>query len=245
MALPVFVGAGAGVERLTAGSLTASKTGCTAGNLLVLHMSVGGVTGDWSGWSTAVNISALDGTASSLSALLSGGSFQIYVGRVTSNGTCSANVAVGASGEDIVARVYEFSGEATGTTVATVFENAGGLTDNASGTGTSVGDAITVTNAGDRLAINLVSLDTAQAIAHFTGASGGTWAEAETEYIGTTLTLQLQKADMTSAGTIDGGSVTVGSSTPWLTIGTAIIHESGGGGGGSAGGARMLTTGVG
>ena len=35
MAIPVFVGAGTGLEILVAGTQTVSKTGCTAGNFVM------------------------------------------------------------------------------------------------------------------------------------------------------------------------------------------------------------------
>ena len=222
MAEPVFVGAGTGTERLTAGSFTVSKTGCTAGNLLLLHMHVKGVTADWTGWNTASNIENLSGTASSTTNLRGGSEFQINVGRCTANGTCSANLSVGASGEDIAARIYEFSGEFNGTTLASVFENGVGTSDTASGSSTSFQDGPVTTNGPERLALNIGALETAQAVGAFTGETGGDWTEAVAEYVGTTITLQLQTASMPAAYTIDGGSVTV-TTTPWLSIATAII----------------------
>lgn len=223
MPVPSFVGAGAGVERLTTGSATASKTGCTAGNLIVCHLHVKGATGDWSGWSNAVNIEDLAGVDNALMTLRGGGEFQIVVGRVMADGTCSADFGAGASGEDVIGRIYEFSGEAFSGTVAGVFENGAGTSDTASATGTDVGDAPVITNGIDRLACNFAVLESAQAIGAFTGETGGDWTEAVAEYVGTSMTIQLQTAAMASAGTLDGGAVTVGASTVWLSISTAII----------------------
>lgn len=228
MSVPLFVGAGAGAERLTAGSFTVSKTGCTAGNLMVLHMYVLGTTADWGG-SGPTNIEALDGTDDESTTLRSGGEFLIACGRVMTSGTCDWGVTVGASGEDIAARLYEFSGAASGSAIGNVFQNVGGLsdlTDALADTGTVVGDAPVVTNGSDRLALAFVALDSAQAIGPFTGETGGDWTEAVAEYVGSTLTLQLQIASMPSPATIDNGSVTVGSSTPWLTITSAIIPST-------------------
>lgn len=221
LSVPGYVGAGSGVERLTTGSATASKTGCTAGDLLVFHLAVNGDTDDWSGWNSLVNCAALDGSTSNLTALYGDNGCQIHVGRVIADGTCSANFSVGASGEDIAARVYEFSGEFTGTTLASVFENGTGQWEGASGTSTSVQDSFVTTNGAARLAVYFVWLRSAQATSDFTGETGGNLTEAA-EYIGTTLTLQLQTAEMLSAGTIDGGSYAV-ASTAWAVIGTAII----------------------
>lgn len=241
MAAPAFVGAGSGAERLTTGSATASKTGCTAGNLLICHLHVKGLTGDWSGWNSAVNIQSLDGVTSSTTNLRGGTEFQINVGRVTTDGTCSANFGSGASGEDVAARIYEFSGAATGSTLASVFENGAGLTDAAGGTGTSFQDGPVVTNGTDRLALNIGALETAQAVGSFTGESGGDWTETVAEYMGTTITLQMQSATLASPGSLDGGSFAV-SSTVWLSITTALIPPAPAGPGGQA---SMMLLGVG
>lgn len=217
-----FVGAGTGAERLTTGSFTVSKT-CTAGNLVVFDMRVLGTTGDWGGWGTIVNAENLAGTDNAVDFLMGSVNRQIAVARCLSNGTVSGNLAVGASGEDIAGRLYEFSGVTLATTLATVLENAAGTNTEAAGTGTLISDADVTTNGVDRLALNLVALDSAQATVSFTGETGGDWTEPGSEYVGTTITLQLQTAAIASAGTIDGGTYSVGSSTAWSSIGTALI----------------------
>jgi hypothetical protein len=55
--------------------------------------------------------------------------------------------------------------------------------------------------------------------------SGGTWVEAVAEYAtatGTDGCIQLQTADMASAGTINGGTYTMLASDGWGVIGFAI-----------------------
>jgi hypothetical protein len=225
VAVPVFVGAGSGAAILT-GSGTVSKTSCTAGNLIIVHFIVRGTTYDWSAFSNETNIEALDGTPNTLENIRNSEEGGHFIGRVTANGTCSADATVGASGEDIFLRMYEFSGAATGTTVATVLENDTGVWDGSSATGTTVGDAIVTTNGGDRLALNFVQISSNLATTDFTGETGGDWTEAVAEYqdaTGATATLQLQTASMVSSGTIEGGSYTIGSSVLWTSVGTAII----------------------
>lgn len=237
MAVPVFVQASAGTAILT-GTGTVSLTGCVAGNLLVAAIFERGLNGDFSGPSSVTNInnlagsSGIDGVASNRGVGSGAGVSQgfIYAGRVAANGTCSFQLTVGASGNDLFIVLYEISGVATGTTAASVFENAGGQFSGEANTNTTVVDCAVVTNAADRLALNFVWIVSNQAIAAFTGQSGGTWSEAVAEFTsasGATATMQLQKAAMASAGTIDGGTATI-TSAAWGCVGTAIIGAAGG-----------------
>lgn len=226
MALPSFVGAGAGAEGLIAGAFTVSKTGCIAGNIVMAAMYVNGVTADWGGWGSIVNIKRLDGVVNSTTGIVNNTDTQIRIGRVMVDGTVSGNLTVGASGEDIVGRIYEFQDVTiTATTLATVIENGVLQWDDLFGTSATVADLGVTTNAADRLALNFVHLRSAQAIANFTGETGGDWTEVVAEYVGTTLTLQLQTATMASKGVIDGGTATI-TSSDWHTYGTALIPES-------------------
>jgi hypothetical protein len=229
--VPAFVGAGAGTL-VTTGTGTVSKTDCKAGNLLLLHVLERGTPADGSR-SNRVNITNLAGTTNAdtpvTSALAVGGGASsrqaLYAARVTADGTCSWDWTVGASGNDLLLRIYEFSDEALGTTYLTVLENdAVGDPPRTSTTGTSttVADAIVTTNGVGRLALNFVCLESNQAIGAFSGATGGTWAEAVEEYATASGTIQLQIANMASAGVIDGGTLTV-TSTPWGVMGTSII----------------------
>ena len=225
---PVFVGAGTGAEGLIAGSFTVSKTGCTAGNLVAFDMQVNGSTGDWGGFTNRVNVQDLAGVAGQLEFETNSAEHQLAWGVVTADGTVSADLTVGASGEDIAARIYEFDGGFDGRTlpqplanVASILENGSGVDDSASATSTSVGDVGVTTRGPNRLALNFVGIKAATAIAPFQGQSGGSWIEAIAEYVGTTLTLQLQMATMPDKGTIDGGTATI-TSAAWQTIGTAL-----------------------
>ncbi len=231
MAVPVFVGAGTGAA-VTTGTGTVSKATCTAGNLLLMHMVVRGATQDWSD-GNGVNIQKQDGTTSSYSQVAANAGVgtasrhNLFIGRVTANGTCSFDVIVGASGEDIFARMYEFSGVLTGgnTGTGTVENGPSDLYFNASDVAvTSIPDRAVQTLGADRLALQFVGISTNQNIPVFTGMTGGTWAEAAEFDSGTgaLASLQLQTADMPSTATIDGGACTV-TTTDYGIFATALI----------------------
>ncbi len=235
-----YVGAGTGAEQLVTGTMTVSKTGCTAGNLIMIQTARAGETADGT-FGSRVNIEALDGIDLDTDHLRNAGSRQVTVGRVMANGTVSVNIGVGASGEDAVCRLYEFSGASLGTTQATVFEHgAGTFSETGVTTSTTVADAGVTTNGVDRLALQFVCLRTAQNVPNFTGETGGDWTELA-EYIGSTMTLQVQSATMASAGTIDGGTAAIASSY-WAVIGTAIIPAAVAP---TTAGRRMMTLGAG
>src|SRR5262249_43331275 len=119
----------------------------------------------------------------------------IYAGRPAANGTCSVDMTVGASGNDLFMRLYEFSGASVGTTAGTVLEPAVGAAVAEANTNTTVLDASVTTTARNRLALQLVGLASNQALGNFTGETGGDWTEAVAEFSsasGATATLQLQ-----------------------------------------------------
>ncbi len=232
MAVPTFVGAGTGVAVLT-GNGSASKTSCTADNLIIVHLVCRG--NDYGFPFSITNIKSLDGTATSIGQITvdrtlgTGNVHSLYIGRAMSDGTCTAAAAAGAGSEDVFFRVYEFSGVYPGTdnTGVGTIENSATTFASAAGTSTSVLDTGVVTSDVQRLALQFVGLASNQAIGDFTGETGGDWAEIA-EYqdaTGSTATLQLQSASMAAAGTIDGGAVTV-SSVGWGVIGLALIPAS-------------------
>ena len=234
MAIPAFVQAGTGVA-ITAGTSSVSLSGA-AGNLLLVHFLIGGTTEDYS-IGTVTNISKLDGTASDMDFVGTNrvvgnpgaARHTLLVGRATAGGTCSVDLTVGASGEDIFARMYEFSGEAAGTTVATVLENDTLTVQSDQSTDTGPNDFPgVITNGADRLALDFIAVNLNVAMASYTGETGGDWTEAVAEFssaVGTTGTLQLQTASMPTAGTIIGGSQTI-TSAAWGVMGTALIPAS-------------------
>lgn len=77
----------------------------------------------------------------------------------------------------------------------------------------------------DRLALQLVAANDDVTIDATTGMTGGTWAEAVAEYSsasGTDGMIQLQTANMASAGEIIGGTATMSLAVAFSTIGFAL-----------------------
>src|SRR5262245_21181718 len=130
MTVPTFVGAGSGIE-VTSGSQTLSKSSCTAGNFILIQTLFRGPVEDFT-TSSETNMTLLAG-GSGLGLVVANrgvGDLQtsrmsIYVATVTADGTCSASFSVGGSGNDFVARMYEFSGQKIGTTYTQIMENGG------------------------------------------------------------------------------------------------------------------------
>lgn len=233
MAVPLFVGAGTGVT-ITGVSGTVSKTGCTAGNFIILHGVVNG-TGQSPTIGTVTNAENLAGTDGVLSLVV--GAFDVgsapqtgvqvvHYGRVLANGTVSVDLTIASN--DFVVRLYELSGVSANTTVATVTDNS------ASGTGVrqSLGNSTTptasspaaTTNDVDRLALAFVGITGNVATSSMTGETGGyDWVEAVAEYADTPGTIQLQTADMAVAGSINAGSQTVVGTNGWAVDTTALI----------------------
>lgn len=147
-------------------------------------------------------------------------------------GTSDVIAGSNSTSEDLYFRAYRFREVNAGTTLADVIENgSAGTALNGTGTGTTVSDTDVTTLGADRLALQLVGLNDDVAIDAFTGMTGGTWGEAVAEYAeasGTDAALQLQTAQMTSAGTIGGGSDTI-VSAGWGVVGFALIGTTAGG----------------
>jgi len=129
--------------------------------------------------------------------------------------------------EDLYIRAYAFGYVSTGTTLATVIENGtAGATANGVGTSNTAADTGVTTLGADRLALNFVAVNDDNAIAQFSGQSGGTWVEAVAEYAessGTDGAIQMQYAAMATAGTIDGGTASITDSDAWGVVGFALI----------------------
>lgn len=230
----LFIGAGTGVP-ITTGSATVSKTGCTAGNLIILHYLVHNGTDDVTR-SNVTNITNLIGGNNSINPILvnrdvgTGGTtakHSFCAGRATANGTCSVDLTVGGSGGDVFARVYEFSGAFAGSADDGIglFENEGAVGQSDGQTNTTLADrSITPTSSGD-LAVSLISIAGDQTLGAFTGETGGDWTEAVDQFnsaTGATGTLQIQTAQLTGTGVINGGTMTI-TSSPWGVLAFGIV----------------------
>jgi len=106
----------------------------------------------------------------------------IYIGRTLST---SAPVVTGSNsaGDDLYWRFYEFKDVSTGTTLATVIENAtAGSTVNEVGTSATASDASVQSLGSDRLALNFIAVNDDNAIATLAGMTGGTWMTPISHY---------------------------------------------------------------
>ena len=240
---PAYVGAGDGVT-ITTGSGTVEKTGCTAGNLLIAQVYDDGLSEDFT-IGTYVNMEDLAGAAglTSVTSTPVGitATFSVFFGRATANGTCSLDLTVGASGEDLVSRIYEFEEITDATTEAEVLDNAEAAGD--SGTSTTVAHATHTTHGDNRLVIELIGIDATQAVTSFTGETGGDYT-LEAQYSGAEAvdygdcdygegeygvgecapvgTIALQTAPIPTANTLSGGTFTI-ASADWGTWGAALV----------------------
>lgn len=199
----------------------------------MLHVYQDGTTSGAVSISSATNIEDLAGTDNQWTAVAEVnvgstpivGRHHMWIGRSLSTSAPTVSGANSTS-EDLFWRFYEFQNVSTGTTLATVIENDTQQYSFAVGSSATINDRAVVTNGPDRLALQLVSVADPNAVDAFTGMTGGTWSEAVAEFTSTTgtdATIQLQTAAMASAGTIDGGSYTMGASAGWGIIGTALI----------------------
>ena len=221
---PQFVGAGSGVTIAT-GTSTVSKTACVEGDLMILQVYYDGTTGDW-GIGSYVNLEDLTGSSGltfvTTTPVGATANFSTFLGRATADGTCSVDLTVGASGEDLVCRLYEFSGVDDGATTADVLDNAEAAGN--SGTSTTVAHAAHTTHGDNRLTFDLIGINAAQAITSFTGETGGDYTEAVAEYqgAGTVGTIGLQTASIPTANTLTGGTFTI-TSAAWGTWGASLV----------------------
>jgi len=207
------------LEILVAGTQTVSKPSCTAGNFIVAACFDSDDTGGGAFVSgSSLNVEGLDGTDGAMTSWVNAANRVIQFGRAIANGTCTRDVTLAAGTATTIARMYEFTGVATGTVLNDVRENSGEtgpLTD------TTIQDKGVTTAGVNRLAINFVNVRNGAVIGEFTGETGGSWTQAA-QFNGSALTQQLQIAPMPSVGTIDGGTITIASSF-WIVTGSALM----------------------
>lgn len=213
MAIPAFGSAGAGAATALNTSISVPyPAGISAGDLLFLHVDVrenGHTVTTPAGWS--VEAGDINNTFSTICSLFS----LIAVGTESGNLT----VSVGGGAAPYGARIYRITGNQT----------TAGYTEGVSNSG--IGDASsTVTDAGvtttgdDRLALNFVGVNGTGALGNFTGETGGDWTAAIAEFTDAPsgVQLQLQTAELATAGTINGGSMSTDGSQ-YIVIGVAAL----------------------
>jgi hypothetical protein len=123
------------------------------------------------------------------------------------SGTITVTIGGGACK---VARMYSFNNVALSS-----FNEGGGF---GSGISSTINAQSVTTTDTNRLAVSFVFVNNDNAVGSFTGETGGDWTEATPEFTttaGSDGCVQLQTADMASAGTISGGSYTMTLSDPW------------------------------
>lgn len=231
MAAPTFVAASTGDTDATGVWTATCHAPGAAGRLILFHVFQDATTGVSA--TTFTNIENIAGTDSAMNLVTAGtvgspsaGQHVFWLGRSLSTSAPTIDGTNGGGG-DLYWRFYEFQDVSTGTTVATVIENSTGEFSSGSGTSGTIADVDVVTMGTDRLAVNLVAINDDNAVAAFTGMTGGTWGEAVAEYAtatGTDGCIQLQTAAMASAGTIGGGTATnPDAADGWGVFGFALI----------------------
>ena len=204
-------------HRASTGTLTPplATTGddFAAGDLLVCMVSIraSGGTTDISGW-TQIATHRMGST--------SVGEFYIW-GKIA-DGTETGSVTVTFPNDSAVlkmARCFRFKYNNT-TSVAAAVEsiNTGQANSN------TVSAANVTSTVGLALAVQFVAVADNNATGSFTGESGGDYTEDATYLtgLGDDGTHSVQTAELATAGSITGGSFTMGASDPWGVIGFII-----------------------
>lgn len=219
-----FGTAGTGVNTATSGAACTPgiPASVAAGDLLIGHVFYGGSTATPdtpSGWTL------LDGPRS-LNTPATNGRVWVF-GKKAAGGDAAPAFGTQAVTTPRTARAYRFTG-ALDDTVANMVGGFGFDGPAGSATITDVG-VTTGADTENYLAVNLVAVADDNAVASFTGETGGDWTEAVAEFTGALGTpdacLQLQTAVVAPSATINGGSQTMAVSDPWGVVGFYIRSE--------------------
>lgn len=225
-------------------SASLSLTGVTVGNLIIAQVIEDGYDGGGTdfGWGTLTGGESLNGTS---------GAYNQFTGDVYTNGwivgpsatptavqwialfratATSVTFGMTSAGNDCYARMYEFSGANTGTTLADVVENgSAGVAANGSATSATVADTAVTTLGPNRLALNFIAVndDNQADLTAMTGETGGDWTYPVAAYgnsLGTDGAVALVTATIASTGTINGGSDAMAVSDSWGVVGFALTE---------------------
>lgn len=234
MAAPTFLGSDASsVITATSGALAPDLSARSANDVLLYGVLQDGTGADVTVSAISASVANLAGTASALTSI---GAFNVgsaavaklhlWIGRLVTPGATSVTFN-SSSGNDLYTSMWAFRTVSSGTTLATVIENAtAGSTTTTAATSATLTDAGVTTLGPDRLAVNVVGGNDDNALTVFTGMTGGTWTE-DPEFASATGTdgvIGMQYAAMASAGTIDGGSSTWADALDgWGVVGFALI----------------------
>jgi len=232
MAAPTYITASTGTTDAGGAWSHTSAVPSAAGNIYIVQVvqdGTGANTISVDSVTNAENLAGTDGVLTSIGEFNIGSavaaSQHLWIGR--SLNTSAMVITGGNTGtDDLYIRVYEFSGVSLGTTLATVIENVtAGSTTTGAGTSTTVADAAVTTLGSNRLALNFIGFndDLTGFTGSFTGETGGNWVSVASygSSTGTDGALNLNTATIASAGTIDGGTMTI-TSMAWGCVGFAL-----------------------
>lgn len=215
-----FVAAGTGAAGTTTTITPGMPTGETTGYLYLAQIMVLGTT---------VGVTSLACAGDISFALLSGPHTMGTVARVwiyyaySDNGVepAIATLTTGAGTVGRFCRVYMFSN--VHLTIGSAYEAVNWVDE---GSVSTVLDRGVTTTGTLELALNFVNIrEDTNTYSSFAGETGGDWLEAVAEYAngaGDDGCLQLQRATMASAATVDGGSYAMGASDPVGAVGLAL-----------------------
>lgn len=192
MAIPVLTSAGAGVGGTGPTIAVPYPATPAAGDLLLLFVALRNLSDTVT---TPAGFTLIAGPIDTV------GSLRGYLYGVIAAGGETGTLTVTISGTiDKAGRMYRVIGNGT--------SNEGVASNN--DTGSIITDVGVVTSGADRLALNFIATNgTTAGVAAMSGATGGTWAKPISSYEvnnGNALQLDVNSADMATAGTIDGGS---------------------------------------
>lgn len=210
MAVPVLTSAGAG-DGGTGGTVAPGyPASIAAGDLLFLVVAIRNLSETAT---TPAGWSLVSGPVDTV------GSVRGYLFKKVANGSESGTLTVTVSGSvERAARIYRVTGANSTESVATLAD-----------VGSVILDVGVTTTGADRLALNFImSNGTTSGVGAFAGQTGGTWTKpiVSYEFSGTNnIQLDVDSADMASAGTIDGGSIDYTTPSQEVVIGLAAKSD--------------------
>lgn len=253
MAAPIFVDAGTGATDAGGAWAYTCQASGAAGRVFVVQILQDGTSTGVVAVTGASNIENLAGTDNAWTQIIGNdssgadGSFLVggpaarhflFIGRALSTSAPTIS-GTNSTSEDLYIRSYQFTNVSTGTTLTTVVENDADVLKvavNGAGTSGTIADTGVTTLGPDRLCLNFVAINDDNAVADFTGETGGDWVEAAAEYAdasGTDGCIQLQMSPIFSLGSwgvrnpiiqIQGETgAAERASAPFTTVGTLSV----------------------
>jgi hypothetical protein len=222
MAAPTYIAASTGATSASGNWTATCHAPGAAGRVLILQVLQDG-TATSPAFTSATNIEDLAGTDNQWTSI---GEFNVgsgpnasqhlWIGRSLST-SAPTFTGANAGGDDLYWRYYEFTNVNTGTAITDVIENStAGSTVNSAGTSATASDAGVTTLGADRLALDFIAVNDDNAIAAFTGETGGDWAIATAAYAtatGTDGAIQLQTSALAYSASTGGSTAAIWGAT--------------------------------